>query len=74
MAAQTVLEMDFQTQLFKTYRMKVNEAKPDLTGEEVKTAMENIIDKDVFSVTGGGLTGKISARLLATETTELDVM
>lgn len=74
MAAQTVLEMDFQTQLFKTHRMKVNEAKPDLTGEQVSTAMDNIIDKDVFSVTGGGLTGKIAARLLTTDVMELDLM
>ncbi len=74
MAVKTVLEMDFQTELNKTYRMRINDAKDDLTGTDINTAMDNIIDKDVFSVTGGALIGKLAARLVSTETSEIPLV
>ncbi len=74
MAAQVLLEMDFQTELNKPFRMRVYDAKADLTGAQVNTAMDNIIAKDIFSVTGGNLTGKIGAQLVTKETSELSLV
>lgn len=74
MADQRVLEMGFNTQLGKTQRIKVYDAKDPLSGAEVAAAMDNIIAKDIFASTGGNLTAKIDARLITTETTELDLV
>ncbi len=72
MADQRVLEMSFNTQLGKTQRIKVYDAKNPLSGAEVATAMDNIIAKNISASTGGNLTNKIDARLVTTETTELN--
>lgn len=74
MAGQRVLEMSFNTQLGKTQRIKVYDAKDPISGAEVATAMDNIIAKNIFASTGGNLTGKIDARLVTTDTTELNLV
>ncbi|HBK52334.1 MAG TPA: DUF2922 domain-containing protein [Syntrophomonas wolfei] len=74
MAAQRILEMDFNTELGRTQRIRVYDAKDPLTGAEVASAMDSIIAKNIFTGTGGNLTGKIDARLVITERTELELV
>ncbi|MDD3363449.1 MAG: DUF2922 domain-containing protein [Syntrophomonas sp.] len=74
MAAQRVLEMDFSTELGKTQRMRVYEARADLTGAEVNTAMNNIVSKNIFSGTSGQLTGKVGARIVSTDSSDLNLV
>lgn len=69
-----VLEMEFTTELGKNQKIRVYDAKEDLTDAEVATAMDNIIDKNIFVGTGGVLTGKISARIVTTTTQDLDLV
>ena len=71
MAAQRILEMDFSTELGKTQCMRVYEARTDLTGAEVNTAMANVVSKNIFSGNGGQITGVIGARIVSTDTTDL---
>ncbi|MDD4802088.1 MAG: DUF2922 domain-containing protein [Syntrophomonas sp.] len=71
MAEQRVLEMDFSTELGKTQSIRVYEARTDLTGAEVNLVMENIISKNIFSGTGGQITGKVAARIVSTDSTDL---
>ena len=42
------LEMNFMTQDQRRVRLSLNDAKPGLSGEAVKTAMEAIIAENVF--------------------------
>lgn len=72
MAIQKTLEMDFLTQLNKTHRFRVYEAKDDLTSLEVGAVMDEIINANIFSGNGGELTGKSAARMVIRETTEYD--
>ncbi len=74
MAAQRVLEMDFSTELGKTQRMRVYEARTNLTGAEVNTAMNNIVSKNIFSGTGGQVTGKVGARIVSTDSSDLTLV
>jgi len=73
-STQRVLEMDFSTELNKTHRIKVNDAKDPLTGAEVGTAMDNIVSKNIFSGTGGEITGKIGARLVVTDKSDIELV
>ncbi|HBK54338.1 MAG TPA: DUF2922 domain-containing protein [Syntrophomonas wolfei] len=73
MAAQRILEMAFNTQLGKTQRIRVYDAKDPITGAEVAAAMEDIIAKNIFTSTSGNLTGKIDARLLTTDSSDLSL-
>ncbi|NLY53071.1 MAG: DUF2922 domain-containing protein [Firmicutes bacterium] len=44
---------------------------PDLTEAEVQSAMQAIIDKDIFRTSGGSLVGIAAARIVSQHTTEL---
>ena len=69
--ARRILDMGFNTQAGKTQRIRVYDAKDPITGAEVSTVMDAIIAKNIFTSSGGNLTGKIDAKLIVTDTTEL---
>lgn len=71
MATERVLEMDFNTELGRTQTIRVYDAKETLTGAEVAAAMDSIIDSNIFTGTGGNLTGKIDARVVVTDIADL---
>lgn len=71
MAAVRTLEMDFNTELGRTQRIRVYDVKDPLTGAEVAAAMDTIIAKNIFTSTGGNLTAKIEARLVTTDSSDL---
>lgn len=73
MAVQRTLEMDFSTELNKTHRMRIYDARESVTSAEVNAAMDDIIAKNIFSGTGGELTGKIKAQLVSKETTDINL-
>lgn len=74
MAVERILEMDFNTELGRTQRIRVYDAKDPITGAEVAAAMDSIIAKNIFTGTGGNLTAKIDARVIVTDSSELDLV
>lgn len=74
MATQRVLEMDFSTELGRTQRLRVYNVKEAVTGAEVAAAMDNIVAKNIFTSTGGDFTGKVSARVVVTDTNDLTLV
>jgi len=70
MATTITLEMDFATELSKTHRMRVYNAKSDLTSSQINTAMDSIISENIFNTSGGELVSKLEARLITKETEE----
>ena len=74
MATQRVLEMDFTSELGKSQRIRIYDARDTLTGAEVATAMDSIITANIFTGPGGNLTGKTDARLIITDSTELELI
>lgn len=73
MAVQRTLEMGFATALNKTHQIRVYDARENITDNEIKAAMDDIILKNVFSGTGGELTGKIGAQLVIKETSKFNL-
>ncbi|HBK53154.1 MAG TPA: DUF2922 domain-containing protein, partial [Syntrophomonas wolfei] len=61
-----VLEMTFSTELGKSKTLRVVDAKEPLAGADVAACMDNIIAKNIFTSTGGDLTGKVKAQVITT--------
>ena len=74
MATQVTLEMDFMTELLKTHKIRVYNAKPALTASEISTAMDSIITENIFNTSGGELTSKAGARLITKETSDFELV
>ena len=63
-----ILQMRFKNSEDKSFGIDVNDPKDDLTAENVKNAMDDIILKDIFEQ---GLNAKISAHLITKTVQEL---
>lgn len=74
MAVSRTLELDFLTQLSKTHKLRVHNAKENLDSGEISNAMDNIITANIFSGSGGELTTKKGARMIVKETTDFDLI
>jgi hypothetical protein len=74
MAVVRTLELRFSSAAGTTVTLRVPDPKPDLTAEQVETAMNGIIARDVFSSSGGALTGIAGARIVQRETTDLELL
>ena len=69
-----VLEMTFNTELGASKTMRVVDTKEPLTGTEVATAMDSIIAANIFSGTGGELTGKIKAQIVTATSADVSLV
>ncbi len=67
------LELIFLNEAGKTAKISVDNAQEDIDAEDVKDAMEDIIEKNIFSSKGGEFVGISAARVVDTTIEELDV-
>lgn len=67
------LEMVFKNQLGRTNKITVDNARDNLTQGEVQTAMQAILDKNIFETSGGELVAIESAKIISTEIEEVVV-
>lgn len=68
-----VLEMEFVDQAEKKYTLRVDDPKDDLTGQEVKAKMDDILAQDGFRNKGVVLKEAKAARVVTTSVTELEL-
>ena len=66
-----ILRMVFSTQSGSTFSVTLPQPREDLTAAEVETVMEQIISDNIFTTTGGDLTGKRDIKIVDTTTTDL---
>ncbi|SOC06228.1 hypothetical protein SAMN05880501_104216 [Ureibacillus xyleni] len=69
-----VLELKFDTEIGKIVTISISDPKPNLTPDQIKTAMTAIIDSDVFHKEGYKFTAINQARIVARDVTEFDLM
>jgi hypothetical protein len=67
------LEMIFKNQLGTTTKVSVENVKDDLTQEQVRMAMQLIIDRNIFKTQKGELTAIDSAKIVTTDVQEIIV-
>ncbi|EOC99402.1 DUF2922 domain-containing protein [Caldisalinibacter kiritimatiensis] len=65
------LQLEFRNESDKKVRISVDSPRDDLTEAEVRTAMEDIIARNVFNSSGGDLVNIAGARIITTDVTEL---
>ena len=68
-----VLEMSFSTEIGRAKTVRVVDVKDSVTNVEVSACMDNIVSKNIFSGSGGELTGKIKAQIVTTSTDEIEL-
>ena len=68
------LVMTFKTTDDKKVSISVDNPREDLSENEIKSAMELIIDKNIFSPNGEELAALVSAKVVQTDTTNYDLL
>ncbi|MTI80548.1 MAG: DUF2922 domain-containing protein [Firmicutes bacterium] len=68
------LQMRFTNENGGRVTVSVPDPRTDLTGTEVKTAMDNIVAKNVFTSKGGNLVAVDSARIVSRDVTEVTLV
>ena len=67
------LIMTFKSSDDKKVSISVDNPREDLTENEIKEAMDTIIEKNRFSPNGGSLVSAVSAKVVQTDTTDYDL-
>lgn len=70
----TKLELAFRDEAGKKFTISIDSPREDLTEGEVSSAMEDIVDKEIFATPTGDVVALDSARLISTTVEELDVL
>jgi len=67
----SVLEMEFLDAAGKKFKITIDEPRNDLTEQDIKRVMEEIVEKDVFYSSSGDIVGLSGARYITTRVEEL---
>ena len=74
MDVQKKLVMTFKSSDDKKVYITVDNPREDLEENEIKEAMDTIIEKDIFSPNGGSLVSIVCAKVVQTDTTDYDLV
>ena len=74
MDIQKKLVMTFKSSDDKKVAITVDNPREDLEENEIKEAMDTIIEKDIFSPNGGSLVSIVCAKVVQTDTTDYDLV
>ncbi|NLW39973.1 MAG: DUF2922 domain-containing protein [Tissierellia bacterium] len=69
----TKLEMNFLDEGGRKFTLSVDDPRIDLTDEEVRTVMDEIISSNIFFTQAGDLVAPDSARIITTTIEELSI-
>ena len=67
------LVMTFKSSDDKKISISVDDPRENLTENEIKEAMDTIIEKNIFSPNGASLVESVSAKVVLTDTTDYDL-
>ena len=70
---QTVLYMIFKNTLGNTCTITVDDPRDDIEEQDIVTAMDLIMTKNIFQPKGYDLAEKVSAKIVNSTTTEYDL-
>ncbi|MDA8235931.1 DUF2922 domain-containing protein [Desulfotomaculum nigrificans] len=68
------LELIFVNMAGEKVTLRVTNPRDDVQEAEVRTVMDTIVARDVFTSTGGSLTGVAGARLVTRDVAELNIL
>jgi hypothetical protein len=68
-----VLRLTFKDAVGKSASISLNDPKPALTDLEVKTAMDTVINQNIFATANGDYLTKSKAQVITTEVQEFNL-
>ena len=74
MNTEVKLLMTFMTQFGRKVSLFVTDPREDITESEIKAVMDLIIEKNIFAPSGEDIVTAKDAKVVQTETTELDLV
>ncbi|NLX63036.1 MAG: DUF2922 domain-containing protein [Tissierellia bacterium] len=66
------LEMEFLDSAGKKFKLTIDEPRDDITDQEIKAVMDDIIARDIFFTSSGNLVSANAARIIRTTTEEME--
>lgn len=67
------LEMEFKDEEGKKFSLTLDEPREDITTEEIRTVMDDIVARSIFNAAGGDVVLPVGARVITTTTEELAI-
>lgn len=74
METKTKLLMTFKTDLDKKISIILDDPREDLSEAEIKSAMDLIVSKNIFTINGSNIVSSINAKVVITDTTDYDLV
>ena len=68
------LVMTFLTDEDRKVSLSIDDPKPNVTENEIKTCMELIVARDIFAPNGEALVKVVEAKVVVTDTTNYDLV
>lgn len=68
------LELIFVNAVGDKVTLRITDPRDDITEAEVRTVMDQIVAKNIFTSSGGNLVGVAGARLVTRDVAELNVL
>mgnify|MGYP001010807017 CR=1 FL=1 len=65
------LEMEFKDVAGKKFNLSLDEPKDNLTESDIRTAMEEVVNRNIFSTKEGDIVETVKARVIKTEIEEI---
>lgn len=67
------LEMEFLDSAGKKFRLTIDEPRIDITGEEIKTVMDDLVARNIFFTNSGDIVSTNAARIITTTVQEMEI-
>ena len=67
------LVMTFKTTNDKKVSLSVDDLREDITESEIKSAMDLVVDKNIFAPNGADIVSAVEAKVVVTDTTPYDL-
>ena len=67
------LVMTFKSSADKKVSLSVDNPREDITENEIKSAMDLVVSKNIFAPNGSDIVAVVEAKVIVTDTTEYDL-
>ena len=68
------LLMTFKTSDDKKVSLSIDDPREDITETEIKSAMDLVVERNIFAPNGGDIVATVEAKVVVTDTTEYDLV
>lgn len=68
------LVLVFKNSIGKEVSITIEDPKDSITEQDIKTAMDTIVEKNIFKKGGNALVSVVEARIVSTQTNEYDLV